>query len=498
MTSKQRELDGRNKMMVKLLWFAFLLGVASNFITGVNIEGILAFSGVGILAVLVLTVLVYRYPKTVHMIQYLVAVNFSIVIVAMVMTSPRLSNYLMVYVAIAFITLYHNSRSILFMTVIGFFLSNGFFVFYQDDMFFGAEMSMLFSLNVMYIVITSTLFAQAKIGERMEREKLGYVEQVNTSQQALQKMLDDVQKSIRQLAQFTDTLKQVVTRADRITADIVQSYEDMRQGVTASASSVEQIQGQVAETTEDIQEITDQFTVVQDRSEKTLTATKNGREKVETANQEMRRVYSGIEDQTGQIETLFKSSSEIEQILGTITGISEQTNLLALNASIEAARAGEHGKGFAVVADEVRKLAESSQQSTEQIAGILKELTDLIHQVRSGSDANYQAVKTSFDSSKEAVEHFQEIERYAEGSFSDLKTLEHNITELTSVFSMIQERTDDVTSFTEEAAASVEAVQQLVYDQEKQMTELSTQTDELEAMTNRLEALSDNMSSKSS
>jgi hypothetical protein len=74
------------------------------------------------------------------------------------------------------------------------------------------------------------------------------------------------------------------------------------------------------------------------------------------------------------VETLFKKSGEIQQIVGLITRIASQTNLVAMNASIEAARAGEHGRTFTVVADEVKKLS----GQTSNFASNIKTLVDNI------------------------------------------------------------------------------------------------------------------------
>lgn len=75
-----------------------------------------------------------------------------------------------------------------------------------------------------------------------------------------------------------------------------------------------------------------------------------------------------------KVEKLARSANNIESIIDLIQTISEQTKLLALNATIEAARAGESGLGFSVVAQEVKSLASQTEQATQNIASLIKEI----------------------------------------------------------------------------------------------------------------------------
>lgn len=121
------------------------------------------------------------------------------------------------------------------------------------------------------------------------------------------------------------------------------------------------------------------------------------------------RLASSVENSTQVIESLARDSEEIGGVLDVIRSIAEQTNLLALNAAIEAARAGDAGRGFAVVADEVRSLASRTQQSTEEIHGMIERLQSGASQAVSAMEDGRNQARTGVEQTLKTTECLESI-----------------------------------------------------------------------------------------
>lgn len=149
--------------------------------------------------------------------------------------------------------------------------------------------------------------------------------------------------------------------------------------------------------------------------------------------QEIREIISETEK---RIKRLGERSQEITGAVEIINSIAERTNVLALNASMQAAAAGEAGRSFAVVADEVQRLAESSRNSTSQIATLVKNIQSetsetmaamnrTIEQVIAGSNQVEDAGKQMKDTKSNTAELVSMVEDISKNAIRQAKAVNH-------------------------------------------------------------------------
>ena len=111
-----------------------------------------------------------------------------------------------------------------------------------------------------------------------------------------------------------------------------------------------------------------------DIAAKASTSTQQAFDSVSKTASGMNEIRETIAETEKRIKRLGERSQEINGIVEIINNIAERTHILALNASMQAAAAGDAGRGFAVVADEVQRLAESSRESTSEIASLVSNI----------------------------------------------------------------------------------------------------------------------------
>lgn len=181
-------------------------------------------------------------------------------------------------------------------------------------------------------------------------------------------------------------------------------------------------------------------------------------------------------------DTILETSTSAEKISVVsemIKNIADQTNLLALNATIEAARAGEAGRGFAVVADEIRKLAEQSNNFTDEIAIIIKELLDKTNNAVKLMLQAGRVVQLQSENVKETGEKFYGINNAIHSMEDIIQTLNKG------TYSMNQEKEEiinimeNLSAISQQNAAATQEASASVEEQSASVEEIAHASEEL-------------------
>ncbi len=260
---------------------------------------------------------------------------------------------------------------------------------------------------------------------------------------------NQVAATMQQIAQGTAQQTQSVTEATNIVEQVSRAIDGVARGAQEQAVAV----GRSAEITGRISGIVQQVTVNAQAGAQgaagAAQAARDGAQAVKRTVKGMESIKSSTDIVAQRITEMGRQSEQIGVIVETIDDIASQTNLLALNAAIEAARAGEHGKGFAVVADEVRKLAESATQSTNEVAGLIKDVQKTISEAVQAMDTGTVEVEAGLVQAHEAGRVLENILDAAEG-------VSHQVEEIAVAAQQVETSMDDMVSAIDAVSAVVE------------------------------------------
>jgi len=218
---------------------------------------------------------------------------------------------------------------------------------------------------------------------------------------------------------------------------------------------VETSMTQLEEASKTMNQIARQAKASNEVAERASTSTREALDTVSRTANGMNEIRETISETEKRIKRLGERSQEITGVVEIINNIAERTHILALNASMQAAAAGDAGRGFAVVADEVQRLAESSRQSTSEIAGLVSNIqTETAETMATMNKAIEQVVEGSELAQASGVQMQATQETTAELASAVAQIAKHSLLQA-HVSNNLREQTEKVQKSTQETNAEL-------------------------------------------
>ena len=234
--------------------------------------------------------------------------------------------------------------------------------------------------------------------------------------------------------------------------------EDLAQGATSLATSVQDISEQVVEISTIIGEIAENVETLSSAAGNIQKANVDATEYINKVANSSTKSVGSVSEINSQIISTNEAIAKIDAAVNVISSVASQTNLLALNASIEAARAGEAGRGFAVVADEINSLSVQSADGAKEIASIVSEIKAQSAKSVDLAETVSNIITEEQGYISDTQNKFEILHNEIEKSLIAIRGISDKMDGLEKVRSVISSNVEDLSAISEENAASNQEV----------------------------------------
>lgn len=280
--------------------------------------------------------------------------------------------------------------------------------------------------------------------------------------------VERIQKLVSEVGMSVDS---VASAAEELSASSNQNMETIKK----QYSETDQVASAINEMNASVHEVASKTAQIADSVKETSNATSDGQNSASNAYALAQKMFERISESAKTINLLGEESKKISTVLDVIHSIAEQINLLALNAAIEAARAGQAGRGFAVVADEVRSLANRTEDSTNEISGMIERLQSGATEAVTAMESNLKELESSLSAASDVDRALEQITR-------EVKNID-------DMMAQIATASEEQAAVTEEVNRNINNIVQLSEESTQSAEHSTTASNDLASLSEKLSGL---------